>query len=44
MRDSYTGRYVLNCPMIEHQDNDMMRLFEIVAEDINLTTHESEQS
>jgi spore coat protein A len=29
--DGYTGRYVYHCHMLEHEDNDMMRPFEVVA-------------
>jgi len=29
----YTGRYVYHCHMLEHEDNDMMRPFEVVAGD-----------
>ena len=29
--ESYTGRYVYHCHMAEHEDNDMMRPFEVVA-------------
>ena len=28
--DGYTGRYVWHCHMLEHEDNDMMRPFEII--------------
>lgn len=28
----YTGRYVYHCHVAEHEDNDMMRPFEVVAE------------
>jgi spore coat protein A, manganese oxidase len=27
----YTGRYVLHCHMLEHEDNDMMRPYEVIA-------------
>ena len=27
----YTGKYVYHCHMLEHEDNDMMRPFEVVA-------------
>ena len=30
--DGYTGRYVYHCHMLEHEDNDMMRPYEVVAE------------
>ena len=30
--EGYTGRYVFHCHMLEHEDNDMMRPFEVVAE------------
>ena len=29
--DSYPGRYVWHCHMLEHEDNEMMRPYEIVA-------------
>ena len=29
--EGYTGRYVFHCHMLEHEDNDMMRPFEVVA-------------
>ena len=29
--DGYAGRYVFHCHMLEHEDNDMMRPFEVVA-------------
>jgi spore coat protein A len=29
--EGYTGRYVYHCHMLEHEDNDMMRPFEVVA-------------
>ncbi len=28
--EGYTGRYVMHCHMLEHEDNDMMRPFEVV--------------
>jgi spore coat protein A len=28
--DGYTGRYVFHCHMLEHEDNDMMRPFEVI--------------
>lgn len=28
--DGFTGRYVFHCHMLEHEDNDMMRPFEVV--------------
>jgi spore coat protein A len=31
--EGYTGRYVFHCHMLEHEDNDMMRPFEVVPED-----------
>jgi spore coat protein A len=31
----YTGRYVFHCHMLEHEDNDMMRPFEVVAAELN---------
>ncbi|QNI33203.1 multicopper oxidase domain-containing protein [Alloacidobacterium dinghuense] len=32
--DGYTGRYVYHCHMLEHEDNDMMRPYEVVASDL----------
>jgi spore coat protein A, manganese oxidase len=29
--EGYTGRYVFHCHMLEHEDNDMMRPFEVVG-------------
>lgn len=29
--EGYTGRYVFHCHMLEHEDNDMMRPFDVVA-------------
>lgn len=29
--EGYTGRYVFHCHMLEHEDNDMMRPYEIVG-------------
>ena len=29
--DGYPGRYVFHCHMLEHEDNDMMRPFEVIA-------------
>jgi spore coat protein A len=29
--EGYAGRYVYHCHMVEHEDNDMMRPFEVVA-------------
>jgi spore coat protein A len=29
--DGYTGRYVWHCHLLEHEDNEMMRPFEVVA-------------
>jgi spore coat protein A len=28
--DGYAGRYVYHCHMLEHEDNDMMRPYEVV--------------
>ncbi|MGD0910822.1 MAG: multicopper oxidase [Terracidiphilus sp.] len=28
--EGYTGRYVFHCHMLEHEDNDMMRPFEVI--------------
>jgi spore coat protein A len=30
--EGYTGRYVFHCHMLEHEDNDMMRPYEVVSE------------
>ena len=29
--EGYAGRYVLHCHMLEHEDNDMMRPYEVVS-------------
>jgi spore coat protein A len=29
--EGYTGKYVFHCHMLEHEDNDMMRPFEVIA-------------
>jgi spore coat protein A len=29
--EGYTGRYVFHCHMLEHEDNDMMRPYDVVA-------------
>jgi spore coat protein A len=29
--DGFTGRYVFHCHMLEHEDNDMMRPYEVVS-------------
>ena len=31
--EGYTGRYVFHCHMLEHEDNDMMRPFEVVPQE-----------
>jgi spore coat protein A len=31
--ESFTGRYVFHCHMLEHEDNDMMRPYEVVDSD-----------
>ena len=31
--EGYTGRYVFHCHMLEHEDNDMMRPYEVIAGD-----------
>jgi spore coat protein A len=31
--EEFTGKYVFHCHMLEHEDNDMMRPFEVVLED-----------
>jgi spore coat protein A len=30
--EGYTGRYVFHCHMLEHEDNDMMRPFEVTSD------------
>jgi spore coat protein A, manganese oxidase len=34
--EGYTGRYVYHCHMLEHEDNDMMRPYEVVEETTDL--------
>ena len=29
--DGYSGRYIYHCHMLEHEDNDMMRPYEVVG-------------
>ena len=29
--EGYTGRYVWHCHILEHEDNEMMRPYEVVA-------------
>ena len=29
--DGYTGRYVWHCHILEHEDNEMMRPYEVIA-------------
>jgi spore coat protein A len=29
--EGFTGRYVFHCHMLEHEDNDMMRPYEVVS-------------
>lgn len=36
--EGYTGRYVFHCHMLEHEDNDMMRPFEVVSEELKSLT------
>jgi spore coat protein A len=36
--EGYTGRYVFHCHMLEHEDNDMMRPFEVIAADAGATS------
>jgi spore coat protein A len=31
--EGYTGRYVFHCHMLEHEDNDMMRPYEVISAD-----------
>ncbi len=40
--DGYTGRYVFHCHMLEHEDNDMMRPFEVIAAKAPLQTSNKE--
>jgi spore coat protein A len=32
--EGYTGRYVFHCHMLEHEDNDMMRPYVVVPEEV----------
>ena len=32
--EGYTGRYVFHCHMLEHEDHDMMRPFEVVSDEL----------
>jgi spore coat protein A, manganese oxidase len=32
--EGYTGRYVFHCHMLEHEDNDMMRPYEVVSNEL----------
>lgn len=34
--EGYTGRYVFHCHMLEHEDNDMMRPYEVVPAEAEL--------
>ena len=34
--EGYTGRYVFHCHMLEHEDNDMMRPYEVVADAVEV--------
>jgi spore coat protein A len=29
--EGYTGRYVWHCHILEHEDNEMMRPYEVIA-------------
>jgi len=31
--EGYTGRYVFHCHMLEHEDNDMMRPYEVISDE-----------
>ena len=31
--EGYTGRYVFHCHMLEHEDNDMMRPYEVTSDE-----------
>jgi len=33
--EGYTGRYVWHCHILEHEDNEMMRPYEVIAEALN---------
>jgi spore coat protein A, manganese oxidase len=33
--EGYTGRYVFHCHMLEHEDNDMMRPYQVVGSEAN---------
>jgi spore coat protein A len=35
--EGYTGRYVWHCHILEHEDNEMMRPYEVVAAQVGLT-------
>jgi spore coat protein A len=39
--EGYAGRYVLHCHVAEHEDNDMMRPFEVVAAESPAAGHKS---
>jgi spore coat protein A len=36
--EGYTGRYVFHCHMLEHEDNDMMRPYVVVPEEVKPPT------
>lgn len=40
----FTGRYVYHCHILEHEDHDMMRPFEVVAPDEDSSCEETEQT
>jgi len=29
--EGFTGRYVWHCPLLEHEDNEMMRPYEVIS-------------
>jgi spore coat protein A len=35
--EGYAGRYVFHCHMLEHEDNDMMRPFEVVSYEVKIS-------
>ena len=36
--EGYTGRYVWHCHILEHEDNEMMRPYEVVASSMAAVT------
>jgi spore coat protein A, manganese oxidase len=37
--EGFTGRYVFHCHMLEHEDNDMMRPYEVVGKQATASDH-----